>query len=165
MKVDTDKIAKIAALAENVARDELLELVDVQVGTEGPRTVIRIFLDREGGIRLGDCESFSRRIGAVLDVEDPVPGPYALEVSSPGLDRRLTRPSHFQACRGRKVKVSLSEFVEGSRNFRGTLVSSDGEGIDLERDGRTYRLPYRLMRRANLEVSHEELFGKGKRKR
>lgn len=162
MKVDTDKIA---VLAESVARDEMLELVDVHVGADGPRTVIRIFLDKEGGIRLGDCESFSRRFGAVLDVEDPVPGPYALEVSSPGLDRRLTRPAHFAACRGRKVKVSLAEFVEGSRNFRGTLLASDGEGIELERDGRTYRLPYRLMRKANLDVSQDELFGKGKRKR
>ena len=114
---------------------------------------------------MGDCESFSRKFGAVLDVEDPVPGSYSLEVSSPGLNRRLSRPNHFAAARGKRVKVQLSAPVEGSRNFRGVLLACDGEGIDLEREGRTFRLPFRLMRRANVEVTQEELFGKGTRRR
>ncbi len=159
MKIDTEKIA---ALAEGVAQDELVELIDVEVAAEGPRSVIRVFIDREGGVRLGDCESFSRKFGAILEVEDPVPGPYSLEVSSPGLNRRLRRPKHFAASRGKRLRVSLSAPVEGSRNFRGILLGSDEEGIELDRDGRTFRLPYRLMRRANLEVPQEELFGKGK---
>lgn len=156
---------KIAALAENLAQDELVELVDVEIATQGPRSVIRVFIDREGGIRLGDCQSFSRKLGAVLDVEDPVQGPYSLEVSSPGLDRRLSRPKHFAAVRGKRVRVRLSAPVEGSRNFRGVLLGCDDEGIELEREGRTFRLPYRLMRRANLEITQEELFGKGTRRR
>lgn len=162
MKPDTEKIA---ALVADAARDEMLELVDIDVGQDGPRTVIRIFLDREGGIRLIDCETFSRRIGALLDVEDPVPGPYSLEVSSPGVNRRLTKPAHFAASGGKRVKVSLSEPVEGSRNFTGTLLASDADGIEIDREGRTYRLPFRLMRRANIEVTQEELFGKEKKKR
>ncbi|HBO69840.1 MAG TPA: ribosome maturation factor RimP [Deltaproteobacteria bacterium] len=162
MKVDTEKIT---ALAERLALDEALELVDVEIGAVGPRAVIRIYLDREGGIRLGDCESFSRRISALLEVEDPVPGSYLLEVSSPGLERKLVRPSHFHGCRGRTLKVSLTEFLEGSRNFRGRLLASDDEGFELERDHTVYRIPYRLVRKANLEVNHEELFGTGKRKR
>lgn len=162
MKVDTEKIT---ALAEQLALDEALELVDIEIGAQGGRAVIRLYLDKEGGIRLGDCESFSRRLGALLEVEDPVPGSYLLEVSSPGLDRKLARPSHFLACRGRVVKVSLTEFLEGSRNFRGTLLASDDEGFELERDGTVYRIPYRLVRKANLEVNQEELFGTGKRKR
>ena len=123
MKVDTEKIV---ALAEGLAEDELVELVDVEIATEGPRWFIRVFIDREGGVRLGDCVSFSRKFSAILDVEDP---------------------------------------VEGSRNFRGVLRGSDEEGIDLERGGRTFRLPYRLMRKANLEIPQEELFGKGTRRR
>jgi ribosome maturation factor RimP len=162
MKADTEKIA---ALAEGVAQDELVELVDVEIATEGPRSAIRIFIDREGGATLRDCESFSRKLAAILDVEDPVSGPYSLEVSTPGLTRRLTRPKDFAACTGRRVKVSLSVPVDGSRNFRGVLIGSDEEGIDLNREGRTFRLPYRLMRRANLEVTQEELFGKGTRRR
>jgi len=162
VKIDTEKIA---ALAEGVAQDELVELIDVEVATEGSRSVIRVFIDREGGVQLRDCESVSRKLGAILDVEDPVSAPYSLEVSSPGLNRRLSRPKHFAAFRGRKVRVSLSAPVEGSRNFRGILLGSDEEEIELERDGRIFRLPYRLIRKANLEVLQEELFGKGKRRR
>jgi len=162
LKIDTDKIA---VLADGVAQDELVELIDVEIATEGPRSLIRIFIDREGGVRLRDCESFSRKLGAVLDVEDPVAGPYSLEVSSPGVNRRLSQPTHFAACRGKRVHVVLSAPVEGSRNFRGVLRESDGEGIELDRDGRVFRLPYRLMRKANLEVTQGELFGKGTRRR
>lgn len=161
MKAD---IEKIEALVAQVAREEMVEVFDLAVVREGPRTVIRVFLDREGGIRLGECESFSRKMSAVLDVSDPMPGPYVLEVSSPGLNRRLTKPAHFAAVAGRRIRVALSEPVEGSRNYRGTLSRADGEGIDLERDGKIFRFPYRAVRKANLEVDQEELFGKGKRK-
>jgi len=153
------------AAAEAVAQDEIVDLVDVEVSPEGPRQVIRVFIDREGGARLGDCQSFSRKLGAILDVEDPVGGPYTLEVSTPGVNRRLKQPKHFAAFRGRRVRVSLSAPVEGSRNFRGILLGSDEEGIDLDRDGKTFRLPYRLMRKANLDITQEELFGKGTRRR
>ena len=162
MKIDTEKIA---ALAEGVAQDELVELIDVEIATEGSRSVIRVFIDREGGVQLRDCVSFSRKLGAILDVEDPVSSPYSLEVSSPGLNRRLSRPKHFAAFRGRRVRVSLSAPLEGSRNFRGILLGSGEEGIELDRDGRIFRLPYRLMRKANLEVPQEELFGRGKKRR
>lgn len=162
MRFDAEKIA---ALAEDVAQDEGLELVDVEIVGDGPGAAVRVFVDREGGVRLRDCESVSRRLGAVLDVEDPVAGPYTLEVSSPGLERRLKRPKDFAACRGKRVKVHLSEPVDGSRNFRGVLVGNDEEGIELERNGTTHRLPYRLMRKANREVTQEELFGKGPKRR
>ncbi|MGE5189929.1 MAG: ribosome maturation factor RimP [Gemmatimonadota bacterium] len=162
VKVDT---GKIAALADSVALDEGVEVFDVEVVREGPRTVIRIFIDREGGVGIGDCESFSRRFGAVLDVEDPVPGPYALEVSSPGVNRRLSRPRHFEAALGRRLRVSLAEPLGGSRNFSGILARTDDDGIDIERDGKAVHLPYRLMRKANIDVTQDELFGKGKKKR
>lgn len=161
-KVDT---GKIAALADRVALDEAVEVFDVEAIQEGPRTVIRVFIDREGGVGIGDCESFSRRFGAVLDVEDPVAGPYALEVSSPGVNRRLSRPRHFAAALERRIRVSLAEPLEGSRNFSGILRRADDDGIDIERDGRAFRLPYRLMRKANIDVTQDELFGKGKKKR
>ena len=105
MKVDSEIIA---ALAENVAQDELVEIFDVEIAVEGPRTVIRVFIDREGGVELRDCVSFSRKLGAILEVEDPLDGPYSLEVSSPGMDRKLRRPKHFAACKGKRVRVSLS---------------------------------------------------------
>jgi ribosome maturation factor RimP len=103
-------------------------------------------------------------MSAALDVSDPMPGPYVLEVSSPGLNRRLVKPAHFAAVAGKRIKVSLLEPVEGSRNYAGTLLRADEEGIDLERDGKTFRFTYGSVRKANLEVTQEELFGKGKRK-
>ena len=162
VKVDT---GKIEALADRVALDEAVDVFDVDVVQEGPRTVIRVFIDREGGVGIGDCESFSRRLGAALDVEDPVPGPYSLEVSSPGVNRRLSRPRHFAAALGRRVRVSLAEPLEGGRNFTGILRRTDDDGIDIERDGKAVRLPYRLMRKANIDVTQDELFAKGKKKR
>lgn len=162
MKIDPEKIA---ALAADVAREESVEIVDVVVGREGPRSVIRIFIDREGGVRISDCESFSRKVGAVLDVEDPVPGPYSLEVSSPGINRRLAKPAHFAAAAGRRVHVVLSEAVDGCRRVRGTLVSCGDDGIAVDREGTILRIPFPLIRKANIEVAQEELFAKGKKKR
>jgi len=162
MKTD---IENIEALAAQVAQEEMVEVFDLNVVREGPRTMIRVFLDREGGIRLGECESFSRKLSAVLDVHDPMSGPYVLEVSSPGINRRLVKPAHFAAVTGRKIRVSLSVPVDGSRNYAGTLIRADGEGFELEWDGKTFRFPYGAVRKANIDVSQEELFGKGKKKR
>ncbi|MCL5883982.1 MAG: ribosome maturation factor RimP [Deltaproteobacteria bacterium] len=161
MKVD---IPKIETLAGQVALEEMVELVDLRVMPEGPRVMVRVFVDREGGINLRDCEAFSRKMSALLDVEDPVDGPYVLEVSSPGIDRRLARPAHFAAVRGRRVRAALSEAVDGCRNVAGTLVSSDDREIVVDRGDRTFRIPYALIRKAKLDVSDEELFGKGKKK-
>lgn len=161
MKTD---IEKIEALVAQVAEEEMVEVFDLNVVREGPRTLIRVFLDREGGIRLGEIESFSRKLGAVLEVHDPMPGPYVLEVSSPGLNRKLVKPAHFAAVTGRRVRVALSEPVEGSRNYTGTLVRADEGGFELEKEGRIFRFSYGAVRKANIEISQEELFGKGKRK-
>lgn len=161
MKAD---IPRIEALAEQAAREEVVDLFDVVVSPEGPRVVIRVYVDREGGITLGECEAVSRKMSALLDVEDPVDGPYVLEVSSPGLDRRLARPAHFAAVRGRRVRATLSEALDGCRNVAGILVSSDEREIVVDRGDRTFRIPYDRIRKAKLEISDEELFGKGKRK-
>jgi len=156
---------KIEALAGEVARDLSLSLFDVEVAREGPRRILRIFVDRTGGVDLAGIQAFSRRFGALLDVEDPVEGPYVLEVSSPGLNRRLRKPDHFACSVGKRVRVALAEMREGRRNFVGTLAGSDGEGIDVTIDGANFRIAYGEIRKANLEVTQEELFGKGKKKR
>ena len=159
--MDTEKIE---ALAGEVARDLSLSLFDLEVAREGPRRILRVFLDREGGVGLSEIQAFSRRFGALLDVEDPVEGPYVLEVSSPGLNRRLRRPDHFAASVGKRVRIALAEMREGRRNVVGTLDRSDGDGIDVTIEGTSFRIAYGEIRKANLEVTQEELFGKGKRK-
>lgn len=163
MKIDIDKIAAIAA---QVAREELVELFDLDIGTDGSRAAVRVYLDREGGVTLGECESFSRKLSAALEVFDPVPGAYVLEVSSPGLNRKLRKPSHFDAALGKTLRVTLVEPVGGSRRFSGTLVRTDADGIEI-RTGpgdETMRIAYGAIRAAQVEISDEELFGKGRKR-
>lgn len=152
---------KIEAMAGEVARDLSLSLFDVDIVREGPRTILRVFVEREGGISLSDIATFSRRFGAILEVDDPMHGPYVLEVSSPGVNRRLRRPEHFERSLGKRVRVSLAAPREGRRHLVGELSGCDGEGIEVVADGTTYRVPYGEIRKATLEVTHEELFGKG----
>lgn len=116
------------------------ELSDLEVKLGGKNGVVRVFIDQADGIALDDCEKVSRAISALLDVEDPLPGQYTLEVSSPGLDRKLTKVSHFQRFTGATVKVKMRFPVAGRKRFRGTLTSSDDEKIVLEVDGESYTL-------------------------
>lgn len=162
MTMDT---LKIEALAGEVARDLSLSLFDVEIVREGPRTFLRVFVEREGGAPLSDIATFSRRFGAILEVDDPMDGAYVLEVSSPGVTRRLRRPEHFERSLGKRVRVNLSEPREGRRHLVGELSGCDGEGIEVVADGTTYRVPYGEIRKANLDVTQEELFGKGKKTR
>jgi ribosome maturation factor RimP len=126
------------------------ELTDVEMQLGGRNGFVRLFIDRPEGIGLDDCETVSRAVSALLDVEDPLPGHYNLEVSSPGLDRKLTKKEHFQRFAGQTVKVRTRFPVAGRRGFRGTLVSSDDENIVVEVDGVTHRLPIATIHTARL---------------
>ena len=116
------------------------ELADLEVRLGGKGGVVRVFIDKPDGIGLDDCERVSRAVSAILDVEDPVPGNYDLEVSSPGLDRKLTKVEHFQRFMGEVVKVKLRFPMDGRRRFRGKLVSADEESIAVEVDGELHSL-------------------------
>ena len=145
-----------------MTRDEVIELLEptiVQLGYElsdlevklgGKHGVLRVFIDHPEGIGLDDCEQVSTAVSAILDVEDPLPGHYDLEVSSPGLDRKLTKVEHFQRFAGETVKVQMRFPVEGRRRFRGTLVSSDEENIVVEVDGVSHTLPVATIDTARL---------------
>ena len=156
---------KIEALAGEVARDLSLSLFDVEIAREGPRTILRVFVEREGGVSLSDIATFSRRFGAILEVDDPMDGPYVLEVSSPGVTRRLRLPEHFERSLGKRVRVNLAAPLDGRRRLVGELSGCDAEGISVVADGTTYRVPYVDIRKANLDVTQEELFAKGKKKK
>ena len=126
------------------------ELVDLDVRLAGKNGLVRITIDKPDGIDLEDCEQVSHAVSALLDVEDPIPGNYNLEVSSPGLDRKLTKPKHFQRFEGETLKVSLRFPKDGRRRFRGTLVSSNDEIIVVEVDGESYELPLSMIDTARL---------------
>ncbi|HEX5418504.1 MAG TPA: ribosome maturation factor RimP [Gammaproteobacteria bacterium] len=106
-------------------------LADEQAGLEAA----------EGGVTLGDCELVSGQLSAFLDVEDPLPGSYVLEVSSPGTDRRLRTKGHFERFAGSEVKIELKRADQGRRRFRGRLTGIEGDEVLLEADGESWRFP------------------------
>ena len=126
------------------------ELTDLEVKLGGRSGVVRVFIDHPDGIALDDCEKVSLAVSALLDVEDPLPGHYNLEVSSPGVDRKLTKIEHFQRFEGETLKVSMRFPIDGRKRFRGKLVSSDNENIVVEVDGESYSLPMATIDTARL---------------
>lgn len=146
-------IQRVAAIAERTARREGILVWDVELAGSGRRRVLRIFIDRPGGVTLEDCERISQQVGAVLDAEDVVPGEsYQLEVSSPGVERRLTRPSHFTHCLGQKIRLLLKEPVEGQRRWEGVLRGLEGDRVILETGpDKTIHVGMDLIEKANLQ--------------
>lgn len=120
-----DVVARVLPLVEPLVVGEGLELVDVQLAGGS----LQIFVDRPGGLDLEAISLLSRRISDVLDENDPVPGRYVLEVSSPGLERPLRRPDHFRRFVGTTVSVKTRPGVEGERRQKGPLEEADDEGI------------------------------------
>ncbi|MCY4477742.1 MAG: ribosome maturation factor RimP [Gammaproteobacteria bacterium] len=108
------------------------ELADLELKRERRGQVLRLFIDRDAGIGLDDCERVSGQVSALLDVEDPIPGHYSLEVSSPGLDRKLAKPEHFDRFAGRRIRVRMRSQHLGRRNFGGTLLAREGDVIELD---------------------------------
>jgi ribosome maturation factor RimP len=130
------------------------ELSDIEVKVGGRDGVVRLFIDKADGVGLEDCEAVSRQVSALLDVEDPLPGHYVLEVSSPGLDRRLTKVAHFQRFMGEDIRVTLRVPIEGRKSFRGALRGVDEENIEVEVDGESHQLPIATIQSARLIPTH-----------
>jgi ribosome maturation factor RimP len=145
---------KIEWLIKPLVESENMELVNVECLRMKSRWLVRVYIDKEGGVTLGDCTEISHQVGDVLDIHDIPPGPYTLEVSSPGLDRPLVKDADFLKYRGHLVRVRLREKAEGSRNLRGRLMDfqeEDGKKIlVLEVEGKTFRIPKENLVRANL---------------
>jgi ribosome maturation factor RimP len=116
------------------------ELADIDVYL-GRRGVLRLYIDRAGGVTVDDCQRVSEQVGALLDVEDPLPGSYTLEVSSPGFDRRLRTQGHFERFVGERVRIELRDAREGRRNFTGRLTGFESGTALLEVDGEVWQLP------------------------
>jgi ribosome maturation factor RimP len=151
---------RIRAIAERVAAGRGLTVWDLQSRREHTGHVVRVFIDRPGpsatpddSVSIEDCEQVNREIGTILDVEDPLPFAYTLEVSSPGLDRPLRTVDDYRRFAGRLAKVVVSEPVDNQKAFDGRLGGVDGDDVLLStRNGRVHRLPVRLITRGRLEV-------------
>ena len=140
---------RIQALLEPSITGLGYEFVGLEL-IRGRGQLLRIYIDREGGVGLDDCEYVSREVGALLDVHDPMKGAYTLEVSSPGLDRPLFTPEHFERFSGRRARLTLNAPQDGRRKFDGSILGVDGDVLRFEQDGREVRLLFADIHRANL---------------
>jgi ribosome maturation factor RimP len=149
-----DSIAsKIEEIANRVAEPEGLEVVEVEVKGGGVHRFVRISIDKPDGVSHGDCELVSHQVGTILDVEDVVPGGrYTLEVSSPGVERKLLKLNDYTRFQGKKAKVTLREPVEGRRNWEGTLAGIEDGLIRLDVEKHDpVRFPFDQVQKANLK--------------
>ena len=146
-------IEKVREIAERVGADTGLEVVDVQLLGGGGTRVLRIFIDKPEGVTHADCEHITQHVGTILDVEDVIPGGrYTFEVSSPGVERKLSRPREFERFVGHKVKVVLRQPVENQKHWVGALQSFAEGIITLEPSpGKSVQFPLELVEKANLK--------------
>lgn len=122
----------IAELAGQLALSLQVEVVLVEIKGDGNRSVVRVFIDKPGGVSLEDCERFSKRFSVLLDVEDRIPFSYTLEISSPGLNRPLVKESDFRRFCGKEAKIRIRQPLDGQRNFRGKIVGVAAGRLELE---------------------------------
>ncbi len=127
-----------------------LQLWGIEYLGQGRHTLLRIYLDKEGGINIDDCADASRHISSILDVEDPISSEYTLEVSSPGLDRLLFTLEQMKQYAGQTVKLRLTENFEGRRNYSGVLKDVVNNELVLVVDDHQYVFPYELVEKANV---------------
>jgi ribosome maturation factor RimP len=126
------------------------EVVELEFHPQGRGGLLRVYIDREAGVTVDDCEIVSRQVSAVLDVEDPIPGAYTLEVSSPGLDRPIRKAADFARFAGQQARIDMELPIEGRRRFAGTLKGCEAEEVMIEVDGVLHKLPLGGMAKARL---------------
>jgi ribosome maturation factor RimP len=145
-------VDKISHIALPIVQELSLELVDVELAPAGRRWLLRIYIDREGGVTISDCEQVSRELDRLLDVEDFIDHPYVLEVSSPGLTRPLKKARDFERYRGRKAKIVTRSMIGGKNEFKGEIVEVAGDDVDVRTEGDiVHRIPLNEIKKANLE--------------
>ncbi len=147
---------RLKELIEPLLEERGYELVDFEISRQGKRLLLRFFIDRlEGGITVDELAEVNRELGALLDLEGEIIESYILEVSSPGLNRRLRKVKDFQKYLNRIVLVEAKEKIGERRNFRGVLLGADEQGITLLVEGESVFIPHSQIKRANLEYQFE----------
>lgn len=147
-----DMKKKITELADSLAGQYAVDIVDVELAGSSRKPLIRIFIDKENGVTLDDCGKFSRALSALFDVEDPIPSSYILEVSSPGLDRPLKVMRDFERSIGKLVRIVTRTKIDEQYVFTGRLTRVEGENIILSFDDKEMEIPFDQISRARLEI-------------
>ena len=146
-------IQRITELGEQAAFGTAIEIAEVQLRGAGRSRLLRIYIDKPGGVTHGDCELISEKLGRLLDEQDAVPGEsYTLEVSSPGLERKLIKPRDFERVVGQKVRLALREPIDGQTRFEGKLVRFAREALEVEiAPEHLVHVPLAQVQKANLK--------------
>lgn len=158
-------IPRLWVLIEPILEPENIELVDLEFKVEGGRWVLRVFIDTAAGVTLADCETVSRQISALLDMEDPIEHPYVLEVSSPGINRILRKEKDFITFGGSPVRIRTRRKLNGQRNFRGILRGIQNSRIVVDVNGINVEIDLHDLEKATLDLSEEELFRRDLRRK
>lgn len=145
-------VDRVESVLLPVIQEMGLEMVDVTYGKEGSQWYLRIFIDRDGGVSLDDCQLASGKIGRILDEVDPIPQAYILEVSSPGIERPLKKIDDFRRFTGKMVNITTFKPVAGQKNFTGSLKGLRGKEILLETKGAEVTVPLEQVASARLAV-------------
>ena len=127
-----------------------LRLIEWEYTSEQGRWIIRLYIDREGGVKVADCERASHALEDLIDVELDLKQGYSLEVSSPGIDRPLRRPEDFSKFKGATIKLSTSRPLDGRSNYRGVIEDVTGDAVDMVVDGMRFRIPFNTLKKARL---------------
>ncbi|MCG8402382.1 MAG: ribosome maturation factor RimP [Firmicutes bacterium] len=143
-------LSAVEEMATPVLDEMGIELVDIVYIKEGGGWFLRIFIDKPGGVGLEDCRRISERIDPLLDEHNPIPHSYTLEVSSPGLERPLKKPAHYERFTGSKIRLNTFVPVEGRRKFKGVLVASDNHSVTLDTEGNRVVIPMEQVASARL---------------
>ena len=147
---------RVRVIADGVATDHGLELVHAEVAGPENKPIVRVFLDKPGGVTHSDCAEVSLHLGTILDVEDFIHHAYTLEVSSPGLDRGLYKKADFERFSGSLAKIKTKRLVGSQRNFRGTLKGVEGDEVLFDdRTSGQVRIPMDSIAKANIEIDFD----------
>ena len=139
-------------LIEPVLEAEGLELVDVEYKKEGLNWILRIFIDKEGGVTIADCQKVSHLTGDLIDVEETIKIPFNLEVSSPGLDQSLKREKDFLKFKGKRIRLHSLSPIDNKRKFTGILADFKDQIIFIDLDGKPFEIPLSQVAKANLVI-------------
>jgi ribosome maturation factor RimP len=159
---ESELVDRVKGMINPILLNEGMELVDIEYRRESKGWVLRLILDKEGGITLDDCTRVSQEVGRSLDVEDVLPTRYTLEVSSPGLTRPLKTEKDFIRYRHRLIKVKTVDPIKNRRQFKGRLLGVSENGIEIEADGGIFQIPLSNVAKANLEID-PDMFHQGHR--
>ena len=151
-ETENSVIENILHMAEPLLVGKNMELVDLEFRKEGVGKVLRLFIEKTGGVTVEDCANISRELGTLMDVNEIIEEKYVLEVSSPGLRRPVRKIEDFKKFKGKLVLIKTKEPIENRKVFKGYLKDTNDEGIEMDIDGLLYSLSFQQIHKANLEI-------------